>query len=52
MNRNKSIILRAKSIGLVGKHAGSKPIARLRQAIGRFDSANYLEKKAKEAKEK
>lgn len=52
MDSNKSIIIQAKRIGIVGKHAGSKPIARLKQAIGRFDSANYWEKKAKEAREK
>lgn len=50
MNRNKSIILQAKRLGVVGKHAGSKPIKRILRLIGQFDSKNYWEKKAKEAK--
>lgn len=52
MDRNNSIILQAKRIGLIGKHAGSKPIDKIRKAIGRFDSQNYWERKAKEARNK
>lgn len=35
MNKNKHIITQAKRLNLVGKHAGSKPIARLKAAIRR-----------------
>ncbi len=34
--RQASVIAQAKSLGLVGKHAGSKPTKRLAQAIGRY----------------
>lgn len=34
--RQESVITQAKNVGIVGKHAGSKPIKRLAQAIGRY----------------
>lgn len=34
--RQASVIAQAKNIGIVGKHAGSKPTKRLAQAIGRY----------------
>ena len=46
MDKNKSIIIQAKRIGIVGKHAGSKPIKRLLKAIGQNASAWYWHKKA------
>ena len=46
MERNKSIILQAKRLGFVGKHAGSKPIKRLVRAIGQNASTWYWHKKA------
>ena len=50
MNRNKSIICQVKRMGLVGKHAGSKPIKRLIRLIGQCDSAFYWHRKAAENK--
>lgn len=52
MDKNKSIIIQAKRIGLVGKHAGSKPIKRLKNLISQFDSRKYWAEKAKEARNK
>ena len=46
MKRNKSIILQAKRLGIVGKHAGSKPIKRLVRAIAQNASLWYWHKKA------
>lgn len=52
MERNKSIILQAKRIGVVGKHAGSKPIKRILNSIGQNDSRWYWHFKAMEARRK
>lgn len=49
MERNKSIIIQAKRLGIVGKHAGSKPIRKLTRAMGQIASHYYWEEKAKEA---
>lgn len=50
MDRNKSIILQAKRIGLVGKHAGSKPIKRMLRSIGQNASTWYWHLKAMKAR--
>lgn len=50
MDKNNHIMNQAYSMGLVGKHKGSKPIKRLKAAISQFYSKLYWEKKAKEAK--
>ena len=34
--RQIGVITQAKNCGLVGKHAGSKPLKKLAQAIGRY----------------
>ena len=47
MERNKSIITQAKALGLVCKHAGSKPIKRLINSIGQNASSWYWHEKAK-----
>lgn len=52
MERNKSIILQAKRMGIVGKHAGSKPIKRLLRLIGQNDSRWYWHFKGMEARHK
>lgn len=52
MDRNQHIIYQAKRLGIVGKHAGSKPIRRLTRAIGQIDSHHYWEEKAKKARNK
>ena len=52
MDRNKHIMNQAYALGLVGKHKGSKPIKRLKNAIGQFYSKRYWEEIAKEAKNK
>ena len=52
IDRNKSIILQAKSIGVVGKHAGSKPIKRILRSIGQNDSRWYWHFKGTEARRK
>lgn len=52
MDKNKSIILQAKRIGVVGKHAGSKPIKRILRSIGQKDSKWYWYFKAMEARRK
>jgi len=50
MERNKSIILQAKRLGVVGKHAGSKPIKRLLRLIGQNDSRWYWHFRAAKAR--
>ena len=50
MDKNNHIMNQAYSLGLVGKHKGSKPIKRLKNAISQFDSKHYWEKKAKDSK--
>ena len=50
-NRNIHIIRKAQAIGLVGKHAGSKPISRLIQGIRTFEVAVKLHEDAKKARE-
>lgn len=40
MDTNKHIITMAKRLGLVGKHAGSKPISRLKALLRQNDRAN------------
>ena len=52
MDRNKSIILQAKRIGIVGKHAGSKPIKKLLNLISQNDSRWYWHFKGQEARNK
>ena len=52
MERNKHIMNQARALGLVGKHKGSKPIKKLLNSIGQFDSKRYWEEKAKEARNK
>ena len=37
----------AYSIGLIGKHKGSKPIKRIKNLISQFDSRRYWENRAK-----
>lgn len=37
----------AYSIGLIGKHKGSKPIKRIKNLISQFDSKRYWEDRAK-----
>ena len=48
--RQESVITQAKNVGIVGKHAGSKPIKRLAQAIGRYSQycANDTSRAARE----
>ena len=50
MDRNKSIITQAKRLGLVGKHAGSKPINRMLRSIGQNASMWYWHFKAMKAR--
>ena len=49
-DRNKHIIRKARALGLIGKHAGSKPIDRLVQSIRTFEVNTDLHEKAKAAK--
>lgn len=44
-------IRKARALGLIGKHAGSKPINRLIQSIRTFEIAVALHEKAKAARE-
>ena len=39
-NRNTHIIRKARVLGLIGKHAGSKPISRLLNSIRTFEVNN------------
>ena len=39
-NRNTHIIRQARALGLIGKHAGSKPISRLLDSIRTFEVNN------------
>ena len=43
-NRNTHIIRKARALGLVGKHAGSKPISRLLNSIRTFEISNRISK--------
>ena len=43
-NRNVNIIRQARILGLVGKHAGSKPISRLLNSIHTFEVNNKISK--------
>ena len=49
-DRNKHIIRKARALGLIGKHAGSKPIDRLVQSIRTFEITVDLHEKAKAAR--
>ena len=48
--RNSQIISKARALGLIGKHAGSKPINRLIQSIRTFEVNTDLHEKAKAAR--
>ena len=50
LTTDQHIICQAKSLGVVGKHAGSKPISRLRRAIARV-SENIRKEKTKKVEE-
>ena len=39
-NRNTHIIRKARALGLIGKHAGSKPISRILDSIRTFEVNN------------
>ena len=43
-NRNVNIIRQARTLGLVGKHAGSKPISKLLNSIRTFEISNRTSK--------
>ena len=43
-NRNIHIIRKARTLGLIGKHAGSKPISRLLNSIRTFELSNRTSK--------
>lgn len=43
-NRNVNIIRQARTLGLVGKHAGSKPISRLLSSIRTYEVNNKISK--------
>ena len=43
-NRNTHIIRKARTLGLIGKHAGSKPISRLLNSIRTFEISNKISK--------
>ena len=43
-NRNIHIIRQARVLGLIGKHAGSKPISRLLNSIRTFEISNRTSK--------
>jgi hypothetical protein len=52
-SRNSSrthVIRKARALGLIGKHAGSKPIGRLIQSIRTFEVNTDLHEKAKAAR--
>ena len=48
-NRNTHIIRKARALGLIGKHAGSKPIGRLLKSIRTFEVEVRLHEEAKKA---
>ncbi len=48
-NRNIHIIRKARALGLIGKHAGSKPIDRLVKSIRTFEVEVRLHEEAKKA---
>ena len=48
-NRNIHIIRKARALGLIGKHAGSKPIGRLVKSIRTFEVEVRLHEEAKKA---
>ena len=43
-NRNTHIMRKARALGLIGKHAGSKPISRLLNSIRTFEISNKISK--------
>lgn len=43
-NRNTHIIRQARALGLIGKHAGSKPISKLLNSIRTFEVNNKISK--------
>lgn len=43
-NRNTHIIRKARALGLIGKHAGSKPISKLLNSIRTFEISNKISK--------
>ena len=43
-NRNTHIIRKARALGLIGKHAGSKPISKLLNSIRTFEISNRISK--------
>ena len=47
--KDSHIIRKARALGLIGKHAGSKPIGRLLQSIRTFEVAVKLHEDAKRA---
>ena len=49
--RNIHIIRKARALGLIGKHAGSKSISKLIQSIRTFEVTTALHEKAKKALE-
>lgn len=50
-SRNSTHVIRkARALGLIGKHAGSKPIGRLIQSIRTFEVNTDLHEKAKAAR--
>ena len=46
-DRNIHIIRKARALGLIGRHAGSKPIGRLIQSIRTFEVNTRLHEEAK-----
>ena len=49
--RDTHIIRKAQALGLIGRHAGSKPLGRLIQSIRTFEVAVKLHEDAKKARE-
>jgi hypothetical protein len=49
-NRNLHIIRKGRALGVIGLHAGSKPISRIIQSIRTFEINTDLHEKAKPAK--
>lgn len=49
-DRNIHIIRKARALGLIGRHAGSKPISRIIQSIRTFEVNTALHEKAKAAR--
>lgn len=48
-NRNIHIIRKARALGLIGRHAGSKPIGKLISSIRTFEVEARLHEEAKKA---